>query len=47
MKITRSALKNLIKEEMNRINEADGDRVAGDDVEGTYAFEHIHNCRAL
>ena len=47
MKITRSALKNLIKEEMNRINEEDektaeeatGDRVAGTDVEGTYAFD--------
>ena len=38
MKITRSALKSLIKEEMNRIGEA-GDRVAGEDQVGAYAFD--------
>jgi hypothetical protein len=42
MKITRSALKSLIKEEMNRIGEA-GDRVAGDDPSGMYAFEGMSN----
>jgi hypothetical protein len=54
MKITRSALKSLIKEEMNRILTVegasgdprnhpggDGDRVAGDDVAGEYAFEKM------
>lgn len=37
MKITRSQLKKLIKEEMNRVNEED--TVAGDAVEGAYPFE--------